>query len=156
MALAEISRRKFLVTAGAVAGVSALRPLSFYGASPSVLAQPDYASRLHSDHRDQANRIGSKAHRVCNYLQRPVSGSSSPLQRRPACHGRCTQRDRRSRAASLAWTGYSVGCRRCGRRRNTFDRSSWKPQNFVRSKALWLSLLSHACPGWQRPQQRAI
>jgi FtsP/CotA-like multicopper oxidase with cupredoxin domain len=48
MALAEISRRKFLVTAGAVAGVSALRPLSFYGASPSVLAQPDYASRLHS------------------------------------------------------------------------------------------------------------
>jgi FtsP/CotA-like multicopper oxidase with cupredoxin domain len=41
MVLAEISRRKFLVTAGAVAGVSALRPLSFCGASPSLLAQPD-------------------------------------------------------------------------------------------------------------------
>ena len=41
MVLAEISRRKFLVTAGAVAGVSALRPLSFYGASPSLLVQSE-------------------------------------------------------------------------------------------------------------------
>ena len=41
MGVAKISRRKFLVTAGAVAGVSALRPQSFYGASPSLLVQSE-------------------------------------------------------------------------------------------------------------------
>jgi FtsP/CotA-like multicopper oxidase with cupredoxin domain len=41
MGVAKISRRKFLVTAGAVAGVSALRPLSFYGGSPSLLVQSE-------------------------------------------------------------------------------------------------------------------
>ncbi|WP_433964146.1 multicopper oxidase domain-containing protein [Tunturiibacter gelidiferens] len=39
--MAEISRRRFLVTAGAVAGVSVVRPQSLYGSSPSPLAQPD-------------------------------------------------------------------------------------------------------------------
>lgn len=41
MGLAEISRRKFLVTAGVVAGVSALRPQELYGIPPSLLAQSE-------------------------------------------------------------------------------------------------------------------
>jgi len=41
MGLAEISRRKFLVTASAVAGVSALRPPALYGVPPSLLAQSE-------------------------------------------------------------------------------------------------------------------
>jgi hypothetical protein len=41
MGLSEISRRRFLVTAGAEVGVSALRPQSFYGASAALLLQFD-------------------------------------------------------------------------------------------------------------------
>jgi hypothetical protein len=37
MGLAEISRRKFVVTAGAVAGVSPLRPQALYGVPTSLL-----------------------------------------------------------------------------------------------------------------------
>ncbi|WP_254062375.1 multicopper oxidase domain-containing protein, partial [Acidobacterium sp. S8] len=41
MGLTQISRRKFLVTAGAVAGVSALRPQALYGVPPSLPAQSE-------------------------------------------------------------------------------------------------------------------
>ncbi len=64
MVLAEISRRKCLVTAGAVVGVSVVRPQSFYGASPQCLPNP---IRMPTT-RDQANQISSEAYRVCNYL----------------------------------------------------------------------------------------
>jgi hypothetical protein len=55
MVLAEISRRRFLVTAGAVAGVSALRPHSFLRRVALTARSIRYSSRLHPDRRDQTN-----------------------------------------------------------------------------------------------------
>ena len=112
MVLAEISRRKFLLTAGAVAGVSVVRPQSFYGASPSVLAQPDTPADYTLTIATKPIELAPKHIVSVTTYNGQFSGPLLRFKRRPAGHGRCAQRDRRSRAASLAWAGYSVGCRR--------------------------------------------
>ena len=82
MGLAEISRRKFLVTASAVAGVSALRPQALYGVPPSLLAQSekpaDYnlsvaTKPIECAQRDRHPRAASLAPR------HPVRPSKEPL-----------------------------------------------------------------------------
>jgi hypothetical protein len=156
MGVAKISRRKFLVTAGAVAGVSALRPLSFYGGSPSLLVQSETPADYTLTIATKPIELAPKHIVSVTTYNGQFPGPLLRFKEGQRVTVDVPQRDRHPRAASLAWSGYCVGCRWCGRRRNAIHPSSWKPENFVRSKAVWLSLLSHACPGWQRSQQGAV
>jgi FtsP/CotA-like multicopper oxidase with cupredoxin domain len=128
MGQTEISRRNFLASAGAVAGISSLHPPSLFGAFASPSAQSDkpadYTLTIETKPIElAANRIVS-----ATTYNGQLPGPLLRFKKRSAGHGGCTQRNRHSRTASLTWAGDSIGRRWSGGRRNAIPSSSWETE----------------------------